>query len=128
MFLIDLLRESGDTPVVLLHCYPFEREAGYLASAFNNVHLDVGLSVNHLGARPGPSSPGPSNWPRSARSWYSSDAFWAAGVALPGCTAVARRNGFGSRRFRRPGEWSADDALRVAGLIGRGNATRVYGI
>ena len=36
---------------VLLHCYPYEREAGYLAQAFNNVHLDVGLSVNHLGAR-----------------------------------------------------------------------------
>ena len=37
--------------MVLLHCYPYEREAGYLAQAFNNVHLDVGLSVNHLGAR-----------------------------------------------------------------------------
>ena len=36
---------------MLLHCYPFEREAGYLAQAFNNVFVDIGLSVNHLGSR-----------------------------------------------------------------------------
>ena len=36
---------------MLLHCYPYEREAGYLAQAFNNVYLDGGLSINHLGAR-----------------------------------------------------------------------------
>ena len=39
MLLLDFLRHSGQTPVVLLHCYPYEREAGYLASAFNNVYL-----------------------------------------------------------------------------------------
>ena len=68
MLLLDFLRASGMFPVVLLHCYPYEREAGYLAQAFNNVHLDVGLSVNHLGARPRRSSPGPWSWRRSARS------------------------------------------------------------
>ena len=68
MHLLDLLRGRGDVPIVLLHCYPYEREAGYLAQAFNNVHLDVGLSVNHLGARAAASSPAPWNWRRSARS------------------------------------------------------------
>ena len=42
---------AGDTPIMLLHCYPYEREAGYLAQAFNNVYLDGGLSINYLGAR-----------------------------------------------------------------------------
>ena len=51
LLLLDFLRQSGDTPIVLLHCYPYEREAGYLAQAFNNVYLDGGLSINHLGAR-----------------------------------------------------------------------------
>ena len=47
----DFLCAAGDTPIMLLHCYPFEREAGYLAQAFNNVYLDGGLSINYLGAR-----------------------------------------------------------------------------
>ena len=41
LLLLDFLRQSGDTPIVLLHCYPYEREAGYLAQAFNNVYLDA---------------------------------------------------------------------------------------
>ena len=32
-------------PVVLLHCYPFVRHAGYLASIYPQVHLDVSLAV-----------------------------------------------------------------------------------
>ena len=51
MYLLDFLRMSGDTPVMLLHCYPYEREAGYLAQGFNNVYLDGGLAINYLGAR-----------------------------------------------------------------------------
>ncbi|HVQ98349.1 MAG TPA: amidohydrolase, partial [Mycobacterium sp.] len=45
LYLLDFLRQSGDTPIVLLHCYPYEREAGYLAQAFHNVYLDGGLSI-----------------------------------------------------------------------------------
>ena len=51
LHLLDFLRNSGDTPIMLLHCYPYEREAGYLAQAFNNVYLDGGLAINYLGAR-----------------------------------------------------------------------------
>jgi hypothetical protein len=31
--------------VVLLHCYPFVREAGYLASVYPGAYLDVGLTI-----------------------------------------------------------------------------------
>src|ERR1017187_9505296 len=53
LLLLDFLRipEVAEVPVVLLHCYPYHREAGYLAQAFHNVYFDVGLSVNFLGAR-----------------------------------------------------------------------------
>ena len=51
LHLLDFLRHAGDVPIMLLHCYPYEREAGYLAQAFNNVYLDGGLAINHLGAR-----------------------------------------------------------------------------
>ena len=31
--------------VVLLHCYPYVREAGYLASVYSGVYLDLGLTI-----------------------------------------------------------------------------------
>lgn len=37
-------------PLVLLHCYPFVREAGYLANLYGNVYVDVSLGVPLTGA------------------------------------------------------------------------------
>ena len=34
-----------DVPFVLLHCYPYVREAGYLASLYAHVYIDVSLTV-----------------------------------------------------------------------------------
>lgn len=31
--------------IVLLHCYPFVKEAGYLASVYSSVYLDLGLTI-----------------------------------------------------------------------------------
>jgi len=39
------------TPFVLLHCYPFVREAGWLASVYGNVSFDLSLTIPHV-ARP----------------------------------------------------------------------------
>ncbi|MCJ1288000.1 hypothetical protein MMC26_007353 [Xylographa opegraphella] len=37
------IKEYPDLPIVLLHAsYPFTREAGYLASVYENVYLDIG--------------------------------------------------------------------------------------
>jgi hypothetical protein len=41
----------ADNPVVLLHCYPFVRQAGYLASTYANVHLDVSLAMTFVPQR-----------------------------------------------------------------------------
>jgi uncharacterized protein len=40
-------RYSG-TPFVLLHCYPFVRQAGWLAHVYANVFLDVSLTIQHV--------------------------------------------------------------------------------
>ncbi len=32
-------------PIVLLHCYPYHRTAGYLASLYPNVYVDLGLTI-----------------------------------------------------------------------------------
>ena len=37
--------EFRDLKLVLLHCYPFVREAGYLASVYGGVYLDLGLTI-----------------------------------------------------------------------------------
>ncbi len=128
MLLLDFLRQSGSTPVVLLHCYPYEREAGYLAQAFNNVYLDVGLSINHLGARAEAFIGRSLELAPFRKILYSSDAFgpaelhylgsllWRAGIAAVLTGFVARD------------QWSEADAIRVVDLIARDNALRLYGL
>jgi predicted TIM-barrel fold metal-dependent hydrolase len=49
--LAPLVERFPETPVVLLHCYPFVREAGWMASVYANVHLDLSLAIPHV-ARP----------------------------------------------------------------------------
>lgn len=47
LHLREILESGGfrKAPVTLLHCYPFIREAGYLASIYPNVYLDVSLAI-----------------------------------------------------------------------------------
>ena len=128
MHLLDLLRQSGDTPIVLLHCYPYEREAGYLASAFNNVHLDVGLSVNHLGARAQAFIARTLELAPFRKILYSSDAFGPPELHYLGSRLW--RDGMAAvlGDFVERGQWSVADAMRVAGLIGSGNSRRLYDV
>lgn len=36
-------------PLVLLHCYPYHRQAAYLASVYPNVYVDLGLTIPIVG-------------------------------------------------------------------------------
>jgi hypothetical protein len=47
-----LIERFRDTPFVLLHCYPFVREAGWLAHVYGNVWFDLSLTIPHV-SRPG---------------------------------------------------------------------------
>jgi uncharacterized protein len=49
--LAPLIERFRDTPFVLLHCYPFVRQAGWLAHVYANVFLDLSLTIPHV-ARP----------------------------------------------------------------------------
>ena len=126
LYLLDFLRRSGDTPIVLLHCYPYEREAGYLAQAFNNVYLDGGLSVNHLGARAPAFIARLLELAPFRKIVYSSDAFGPAELHYLGTTLW--RNGIHRvlARFVDDDDWSPADAMRVVDLIARDNAARIY--
>ncbi len=126
LYLLDFLRQSGGTPIVLLHCYPYEREAGYLAQAFNNVYLDGGLSVNYLGARAPAFIARLLEMAPFRKILYSSDGFGPAELHFLG--AALWRNGIHRvlRDFVDSGDWSEADAIRVVDLIAHHNAARIY--
>jgi predicted TIM-barrel fold metal-dependent hydrolase len=128
MLLLPFLRDAdvAAIPVLLLHCYPFEREAGYLAQAFGNVYLDVGLSLNFLGARGAELVARSYELAPFAKVLYSSDAWGPAELHYLGArlwrNAITRV--FGDWVDR--GEWSLADAKRIAALSANGNARRLY--
>jgi predicted TIM-barrel fold metal-dependent hydrolase len=130
LLLLDFLRsvEASKVPVLLLHCYPFEREAGYLAQAFDNVYLDVGLAVNHVGVRSRSLIARSFELAPFTKILYSSDAIGPAELHYLG--ARLWRNAitgvFG--RWIDDDEWSEADARRVVELVARENARRVYGL
>ncbi|MEU3841127.1 amidohydrolase family protein [Streptomyces sp. NPDC028635] len=118
---------AGTIPVLLLHCWPYQRQAAYLAAVFEQVHLDVGLTLHHVG-------------PARARAvlaealeitpfrklLYSSDACGAAEFYALG--ALAFRRGLAELLDARVAadEMSLPDALRIAEWAGAHNARQVY--
>jgi hypothetical protein len=128
LLLTDLLRalEPAGAPVALLHCYPFHREAGYLAQVFPHVYLDVGLATHNLGRGSIALLAEALELAPFGKLLFSTDAFALAELYL-----------LGARLFRRglaafldagvaDGDWTAADAARIARLIGADNARRVY--
>jgi predicted TIM-barrel fold metal-dependent hydrolase len=126
LLLLDFLRQSGDTPIMLLHCYPYEREAGYLAQAFNNVYLDGGLSINHMGARSPAFIARLLELAPFRKIVYSSDGFGPA--ELHYLSTTLWRTGIHRvlSGWVDAGDWSLTDAIRVVTLIARDNAARIY--
>jgi predicted TIM-barrel fold metal-dependent hydrolase len=43
-----LIERFEETPFVLLHCYPYVREAGWLAHVYANVFFDLSLTIPHV--------------------------------------------------------------------------------
>ncbi|POX50166.1 amidohydrolase [Streptomyces sp. Ru71] len=118
---------AGTIPVLLLHCWPYQRQAAYLAAVFERVYLDVGLTLHHVG-------------PSRARAvlaealeitpfhklLYSSDACGLAEFYALG--ALAFRRALAELLDERVAgdEMSAPDAVRVAEWAGAHNARQVY--
>jgi predicted TIM-barrel fold metal-dependent hydrolase len=128
LYLLDFLRQSGDTPIVLLHCYPYEREAGYLAQAFNNVYLDGGLSANHLGARAPAFIARLLELAPFRKIVYSSDGFGPAELHYLGTTLWRNAIDRVLRDFVASDDWCENDAIRVVDLIAHDNSARIYNL
>lgn len=120
--------EPCHTPVVFLHCYPFHRQAGFLAQAFPHVYFDVGLAVNYLGASADRVVAESLEHAPFGKILYSSDAWGLPELHYLGSLLWRRGLSRTLTEWVGQGEWSVPDALHVATLIARDNARRLYGI
>ncbi|MEU7893125.1 amidohydrolase family protein [Nonomuraea sp. NPDC049152] len=113
-------------PVVLLHCYPYHRQAAYLSGVFPHVYVDVGLTLTHTAAGSARVLDELLELVPFHKQLFGSDCFGAAETCHLG--ALYFRRGLAEALAGRieSGEWAAADAARVAHMIGSGNARRVY--
>ncbi len=118
--------EPIGTPIMLLHCYPHHRVAGYLAHVFSHVYMDLGAVLNHVGARSAAVLAEALELTPFGKMLYSSDAFGLPELHYLGAIGFRRDISRVTGQFVADGAWSAADARRVAELIGSANATRVY--
>ncbi|MEV6762636.1 amidohydrolase family protein [Streptomyces sp. NPDC051105] len=128
--LTDWLRlTAGTVPVLLLHCWPYQRKAAYLATVFEHVHLDVGLALHYVGpARAGSVLAEAMEITPFRKLLYSSDAYGVSEFHHLG--ALSFRQGLAGLLQERvdADELSPADAVRIAAWTGRDNARRLYGL
>ncbi|ARP73308.1 amidohydrolase [Streptomyces pluripotens] len=119
---------AGTVPVVLLHCWPYHRQAAFLATVFEQVYLDVGLALHYTGpARCRAVLEEALEIAPFRKLLYSSDAFGVAEFHHLG--ALSFRQGLAALLQSRvdADELTLSDALRIASWTGRDNARRLYG-
>jgi predicted TIM-barrel fold metal-dependent hydrolase len=128
LLLTGLLRalEPAGVPVMLLHNYPFHREAGYLAQVFRHVYVDAGLATHNLGRGSAALIAETLELTPFGKFLYSSDGFGLPELHYLG--AVLFRRGLSAflRAGLDDGSWTRADAERIARQAGYENARRVY--
>ena len=120
--------EPGGVPIVLLHCYPYHRQAGWLAQVFPHVYVDMGLTVAQVGARADAVLGEFCELAPFGKLLFSTDGYGLPELYLVG--AAQFRHSFGRllTNWVADGAMPADDAARVAEMVGAGNARRLYGL
>ena len=118
--------ERRAVPIVLLHCYPYHRQAGWLAQVYPHVYVDVGLTVGQVGARAGAVLAEFCELTPFSKLLFSTDGYALPELYLVG--AAQFRHGFGRLldAWVAEGAMPADDGCRVAAMVGAGNARRLY--
>jgi hypothetical protein len=128
LLLTPLLRAIQPTgvPVMLLHNYPYHREAGYLAQVFPHVYVDAGLATHNLGARAPALLAEALELAPFGKFLYSSDAFGLPELYYLG--AALFRSALSS--FLRTGLnedlYAERTAVRLTRMLCADNAKRAY--
>lgn len=122
---IKLIEPKG-VDIMLLHCYPYHRQAGYLAQVFPHVYFDIGLGVNYTGVQSETLIAESLELAPFSKILFSSDAWGPAELHFLG--AALWRQGMTKvlQRWVDSGDWSESDAVRVVHMIASENANRVY--
>ena len=118
--------EPSGVPIVLLHCYPYHRQAGWLAQVFPHVYVDVGLTVAQVGARADAVIGEFCELAPFGKLLFSTDGYGLPELYLVG--AAQFRHSFGRllAGWVADGAMPSDDCARVAEMVGAGNARRLY--
>jgi uncharacterized protein len=117
LLLTPLIRQLT-APVMLLHNYPYHREAGYLAQVFPHVYVDAGLATHNLGHRAAALLAEALELTPYGKFLFSSDAFGLPELYFLG--AALFRQALAGFLHDVP------DAGRIARLMMSENARRVY--
>jgi uncharacterized protein len=130
VLMTDFIRatQPAGVPLLFLHCYPYHREAGYLAHIYPHVYCDVGLALNFTGARAHAVLAESLELTPFGKAMYSSDAFGLPELHYLGAVVFRRALARVIGDWLRDGALTAADAGRAAAMIGAGNARRVYGL
>jgi predicted TIM-barrel fold metal-dependent hydrolase len=128
LLMTELIRrlEALEIPVMLLHTYPYQRNAGYLAQMFRNVYLDVGLAINYSGARSTAIIAESLELAPFSKILFSSDAWGLSELTYLGALLYRRGLGEVLDSWVRRGDWSEADAVSVVKAISGDNARRIY--
>jgi hypothetical protein len=118
--------EERGVPVLLLHCYPFHRNAAYLAQVFSHVFMDVGLAVHNTGPLSQTLIRETLELVPFGKLLFSSDAYGLAELYYLG--AELFRHGLSAvlGQLADASEMTSQDAQQAMSLIARENARRIY--
>lgn len=124
-----LLRATADgrSPIMLLHCWPYHRQAGYLAMVWPHVYMDVGLAIPHVGHRAAAILAEALELAPWHKVLYSSDAFGLAELYYLGVRSWREALTEALRPLADAG-FGNEELVRLGSLVGSGNARRVYGL
>ena len=117
-----VIERFADTSFVLLHCYPFVREAGWLAHVYPNVYMDLSLTIPHV-SQPARALTEALELAPVSKLLYASDASRAPELYL--LAATWWRDAL---EEVLPALLAPDRAVAAARMILRDNALSVYGL
>lgn len=120
--------QEREIPVLLLHNYPFHRQAGYLAQVFDHVFCDLSLAVHNTGAFSRRLVAEVLELVPFGKLLYASDAFGLSELYYLGSLLFRRGVDASLTELVEAGEMGAEDAMHLVDLVGRQNARRVYGL
>ncbi|MGI8992699.1 MAG: amidohydrolase family protein [Nocardioidaceae bacterium] len=120
--------QQRGVPVLLLHNYPFHRQAAYLAQVFDHVFCDVSLAVHNTGALSRRVVAEVLELVPFGKLVYASDAFGLSELYYLGSLLFRRALDACVGDLVAAGEMGADDAIHLVDLVGSQNARRVYGL